>query len=71
MDYREFVAKHRESGAAITIAALPCDEKLASSFGLMKIDNSGEVIEFAEKPKGDLLKSMQVDTTVLGCSAEA
>jgi glucose-1-phosphate adenylyltransferase len=37
----------------------------------MKIDNSGEVIEFAEKPKGDLLKSMQVDTTVLGCSAEA
>ena len=26
MDYREFVAKHRESDADITIACLPCDE---------------------------------------------
>jgi hypothetical protein len=66
MDYKEFVRKHRESGAAITIAALPCDEKRASAFGLMKIDESGRVIEFAEKPSGDALKAMQVDTTVLG-----
>lgn len=43
MDYRDFVRKHRESGAAITIAALPCDEKRASAFGLMKIDESGKV----------------------------
>ena len=66
MDYREFVAKHRESGAAITIAALPCDEKRASAFGLMKIDGSGQVTEFAEKPEGALLQSMRVDTSVLG-----
>ena len=38
MDYRDFVRRHRESGAAITIAALPCEEKIASAFGLMKID---------------------------------
>lgn len=66
MDYRDFVRRHRESGAAITIAALPCDEKNASAFGLMKIDAEGRVTEFAEKPKGDALKSMKVDTTVLG-----
>ncbi|GBF93774.1 glucose-1-phosphate adenylyltransferase small subunit, chloroplastic [Raphidocelis subcapitata] len=66
MDYREFVRKHRESGAAITIAALPCNEKNASAFGLMKIDEEGRVTEFAEKPKGDALKAMAVDTTVLG-----
>lgn len=66
MDYRDFVRRHRASKAAITIAALPCDEKRASSFGLMKIDGTGGVTEFAEKPKGDLLKSMQVDTTILG-----
>jgi glucose-1-phosphate adenylyltransferase len=66
MDYREFVRKHRDSGAAITIAALPCAEKEASSFGLMKIDAEGRVTEFAEKPKGDALKGMRVDTTVLG-----
>lgn len=70
MDYKEFVRKHRESGAAITIAALPCDEKRASAFGLMKIDDEGRVIEFAEKPSGDALKAMQVDTTVLGVDAK-
>ena len=43
MDYRDFVRKHRESGAAITIAALPCAEKEATAFGLMKIDQSGKV----------------------------
>lgn len=71
MDYRDFVKKHRESGAAITIAVLPCDEKRASSFGVMKIDNTGTVVEFAEKPKGDALKAMQVDTTVLGVDAQS
>jgi hypothetical protein len=30
----------------------------------------GKVVEFAEKPKGDALKSMRVDTTVLGVDAE-
>lgn len=69
MDYKEFVRKHRESGAAITIAALPCDEKRASAFGLMKIDDAGRVVEFAEKPKGDALKAMKVDTRVLGVDA--
>ena len=64
MDYRDFVLKHRESGAAITIAALPSTEKEASAFGVMKIDGSGKVIEFAEKPKGDNLTKMRVDTTV-------
>lgn len=71
MDYRDFVRKHRESGAAITIAALPCDEARASAFGLMKIDSSGRVVEFSEKPKGDALKAMRVDTTILGVSKEA
>jgi glucose-1-phosphate adenylyltransferase len=70
MDYKDFVRKHRDSGAAITIAALPCDEKRASAFGLMKIDESGRVTEFAEKPSGDALKAMQVDTTVLGVDAK-
>lgn len=66
MDYKDFVRKHRESGAAITIAALPCDEVRASAFGLMKIDSEGRVTEFAEKPKGDALTAMKVDTRILG-----
>jgi glucose-1-phosphate adenylyltransferase len=43
MDYSEFVIAHRRAGAEITIAALPCVEKEAEAFGLMKIDGSGRI----------------------------
>jgi glucose-1-phosphate adenylyltransferase len=42
------------------------DESRASDFGLLKIDQSGKIIQFSEKPKGDDLKAMQVDTSILG-----
>lgn len=32
---------------------------------------SGRIVEFAEKPKGEALKKMQVDTTILGLDKEA
>ncbi|WP_035990729.1 glucose-1-phosphate adenylyltransferase [Leptolyngbya sp. KIOST-1] len=70
MDYRDFVRHHRETNADITLSVLPVDDKRASSFGLMKIDDSGRIIDFSEKPKGDALKQMQVDTTTLGLSAD-
>ncbi|KAI3844474.1 hypothetical protein MKX03_023554, partial [Papaver bracteatum] len=46
------------------------DFVLASDYGLMKVDSSGRIIRFAEKPKGEDLKAMQVDTAVLGLSPE-
>ncbi|MBD2202581.1 glucose-1-phosphate adenylyltransferase [Calothrix sp. FACHB-1219] len=70
MDYREFVQRHRETGADITLSVIPIDDRRASDFGLMKIDQSGRVIDFSEKPKGDALANMRVDTTVLGLSPE-
>jgi glucose-1-phosphate adenylyltransferase len=70
MDYSDFVQRHRETNADITLSVVPIGEKSASSFGLMKIDDKGRVIDFSEKPKGDALKQMQVDTTVLGLSPE-
>ncbi len=70
MDYRDFIQRHRETNADITLSVLPIDERRASSFGLMKIDEQGRVIDFSEKPEGASLKQMQVDTTVLGLSAE-
>ncbi|XP_049403564.1 glucose-1-phosphate adenylyltransferase small subunit, chloroplastic/amyloplastic-like isoform X3 [Solanum stenotomum] len=70
MDYEKFILAHREANADITVAALPMDEKRASSFGLMKIDEEGRIIEFAEKPNGEQLKEMQVDTTILGLDDE-
>ncbi len=70
MNYQDFVLKHRKTGADITVAALPCGEKNATAFGLMKIDGSGRIVDFAEKPKGNALRAMQVDTTILGLDAE-
>jgi glucose-1-phosphate adenylyltransferase len=70
MDYRDFVQRHRDTGADITLSVVPIDEKRASDFGLMKIDDRGRVIDFSEKPKGDALKKMQVDTTALGLDAK-
>jgi len=70
MDYSDFVVAHRAADAAITVAALPCAEKQAQAFGLMKIDDSGRIVEFAEKPKGEALEAMKIDTTVLGLSAD-
>ncbi|KAK3146172.1 hypothetical protein QOZ80_3BG0262600 [Eleusine coracana subsp. coracana] len=70
MDYMDFVQSHRQRGAGISICCLPMDDSRASDFGLMKIDDSGRVVSFSEKPKGDDLKAMQVDTTVLGLSEE-
>ncbi|MEH1766954.1 glucose-1-phosphate adenylyltransferase [Nostoc sp.] len=70
MDYRQFIQRHRETGADITLSVIPIDERRASDFGLMKIDNSGRVIDFSEKPKGEALLQMQVDTSVLGLSKE-
>lgn len=69
MDYMKFVEAHRECNADITIGALPVEEDRASDFGLMKINATGRITEFSEKPKGDKLKAMKVDTTVLGLSA--
>ncbi|KAL8228314.1 hypothetical protein R6Q57_015898 [Mikania cordata] len=66
MDYEKFIQAHRENDADITVAALPMDEKRATAFGLMKIDEEGRIIEFSEKPKGDKLQAMKVDTTILG-----
>lgn len=70
MDYRLFIERHRETKADITLSVVPMDERRASDFGLMRIDADGRVIDFSEKPKGEALKRMQVDTTILGLTPE-
>lgn len=51
MDYSKMLAFHKEKDAACTIAMLevPWDE--ASRFGLMFVNDDGEITEFEEKPK--------------------
>jgi len=70
MNYADFIHRHRETKADITISVVPMDESRAFDFGLMKIDKSGRVTAFSEKPEGDALNSMRVDTTVLGLTPD-
>ena len=70
MDYSLFVERHRSTEADITLSVIPIGYKQASSFGLMKIDMGGRVVDFYEKPKGDALETMKVDTTTLGLTPD-
>ncbi len=69
MDYREFLERHHSSNADVTVSVIPCEARSASEFGLLKTDETGRIVEFKEKPRGDDLLSMQVDTTTLGLDA--
>jgi glucose-1-phosphate adenylyltransferase len=69
MDYRHFLERHHQSNADVTVSVIPCEARSASEFGLLKTDESGRIVEFKEKPKGDELLAMQVDTTRLGLDA--
>ncbi len=70
MDYRKFLERHYETNADVTISVIPCRPEEAEGFGLLKTDAAGRIVEFKEKPKGEALESMRVDTTNFGLSAE-
>jgi glucose-1-phosphate adenylyltransferase len=69
MNYAHLLQRHRETKAAITLGVVPVEARRASDFGLLRIDSQGRVRAFSEKPTGEALQAMQVDTTVLGLSA--
>ncbi|HEV3470313.1 MAG TPA: glucose-1-phosphate adenylyltransferase [Pyrinomonadaceae bacterium] len=70
MDYRRFLARHFETNADVTISVIPFVREQAEDFGLMKVEPTGRVVEFREKPKGEALEEMRVDTSAFGLSKE-
>jgi len=51
MDFREMIASHEAAGADVSIAAVPVHGKEASGLGIMRLDDSGRVVGFLEKPQ--------------------
>ncbi|MGL4944511.1 MAG: glucose-1-phosphate adenylyltransferase [Thermoguttaceae bacterium] len=51
MDFREMLATHIKAGADVTISAVPVAASQASALGIMKVDGTGRVVGFCEKPK--------------------
>jgi glucose-1-phosphate adenylyltransferase len=62
MDYHDMLRTHQQSGADATIAALPVTRQQASGLGIMRVDESGRVRGFVEKPRSDEeLNSVRMD----------
>ena len=51
MNYREMIDMHRRSKADVTISAVPVQSKEASGLGIMRLDETGRVKGFVEKPQ--------------------
>ncbi len=51
MDIRKFVRTHRDRGADLTIAVKLVTREEASGFGILRLDATGRIVEFVEKPK--------------------
>jgi len=51
MDYGKMVAAHVANGADITVGCIPVPREDARAFGVMEVDETGRIIEFAEKPE--------------------
>jgi glucose-1-phosphate adenylyltransferase len=50
MDFRDMLRTHQTTGADVTIAALPVDRQKAAGFGIMRLNDSGRIEGFLEKP---------------------
>ena len=59
MDFREMLRTHRESRADATIAMkeVPADQTFA--FGIMRVDKSGRIVHFDEKPPQERLSGLE------------
>ena len=53
MDYRQLIETHKQSGADVTISCMPVSREDAKGFGVVKVDDSGRVKDFVEKPQTD------------------
>lgn len=73
MNLQKMLETHRESGADLTVAANVFPKSRAAGFGLMRIDEKLQVLEFVEKPKDphviDSLEVSEATQRLSGCEA--
>ena len=66
MDYRAMLATHRGNQADCTVAVIPVDADQASGFGILKMDPSGRIVQFEEKPSRERLPYLVSEIPGLG-----
>lgn len=63
MDYRKLLKVHKEDDADLSVATIPVTGAEATEFGIMKTDESGEIVSFVEKPSKDELDQWSSETS--------
>ncbi|GGG85226.1 glucose-1-phosphate adenylyltransferase [Parapedobacter pyrenivorans] len=63
IDFQEMIEHHIESDAEISIATIPVNAKDATSFGILKSDEAGNITAFTEKPTTDLLAGWESEVS--------
>ncbi|NIZ18986.1 glucose-1-phosphate adenylyltransferase [Entomospira culicis] len=53
MDLKDFLARHQEQQAEVSIATTCVTREAANELGILKIDEHGQIIDFLEKPGAD------------------
>jgi glucose-1-phosphate adenylyltransferase len=66
MDYRQMLKTHRDNNAEATVGVIPVTADQASQFGILKMDATGRIIHFEEKPTADRLPSLVSDIPGVG-----
>ena len=61
MDFRQMLQTHRDSGADATVAVIPVAEDQTSGLGIVKLDGTGRIVQFDEKPPAERLPSLVSD----------
>jgi glucose-1-phosphate adenylyltransferase len=75
MDIMKFVRVHREREADLTIAVKLVTREEASGFGILRLDATGRIVDFVEKPKeAEQLDAIELDEqtrAVIGAPASS
>ena len=58
MDFKAMLQTHRESNADATVAVIPVAQDQTSAFGILKMDNTGRIVHFDEKPPAERLPGL-------------
>jgi glucose-1-phosphate adenylyltransferase len=58
MDYRQMLKTHRDSGADATVAVIPVAADQTAGFGILKMDETGRIVHFDEKPPASRLPGL-------------
>ena len=65
MNYQELIKEHIKTGAEVTVSVIPVERDSAGSFGILKVDEQGRIVDFFEKPKDEKI----IDSLSLSASA--